>query len=68
MKVKLLLMLLVCGACFSCNAPQHDTQDVDSTKVNKNMTNEQLREKLVMVLDMKILFRTFFAFVQKENV
>ncbi|MBR6180440.1 MAG: VOC family protein [Prevotella sp.] len=51
MKVKLLLMLLVCGACFSCNAPQHDTQDVDSTKVNKNMTNEQLREKLVKVLD-----------------
>ena len=46
-----LLMLLLCGACLSCNKHQEDRQEVDSTKVNKNMTNEQLREKLVMVLD-----------------
>ena len=51
MKVYLLLMLLLCGVCFSCNKHQDDKQEVDSTKVNKNMTNEQLREKLVMVLD-----------------
>lgn len=51
MKVKWLLMLLLCGACFSCNGPQQDKQEVDSSKTNKNMTNEQLREKLVMVLD-----------------
>lgn len=46
-----LLMPLLCGACLSCNKHQEDRQEVDSTKVNKNMTNEQLREKLVMVLD-----------------
>ncbi len=54
MQTKLLLMLLLCGACFSCNAPQQDKQKTDSTKVNKNMTNEQLREKLALALeDMK---------------
>ena len=51
MKMKLLLMLLVIGACFSCNAPQQEKQETDSTKTNKDMTNEQLREKLVMALD-----------------
>ena len=54
MKTKLLLMLLLCGACFSCNAPQQDEQESDLTNVNKNMTNEQLREKLALALeDMK---------------
>jgi hypothetical protein len=53
MKTKLLLMLLLCGACFSCQAPQ-DKQERNLTKVNKNMTNEQLREKLGLALeDMK---------------
>ena len=47
----LLLMLLLCGVCLSCNKHQEVKLEVDSTKVNKNMTNEQLREKLVMVLD-----------------
>lgn len=51
MKVFLLLMLLLCGVCLSCNKHQEVKQEVDSTKVNKNMTNEQLREKLVLVLD-----------------
>ena len=51
---KLLLMLLVCGVCFSCHSPQQEKQQEDLTKANKNMTNEQLREKLVMALgDMK---------------
>ena len=44
--MKLFLMLLLCGVCFSCNSPQQDKQESDLTKVNKNMTNEQLREKL----------------------
>ena len=51
MKTRLLLMLLLCGACFSCHAPQQEQQQTDSTKQNRNMTNEQLREKLVMALD-----------------
>ena len=51
MKKYFLLMLLLCGACFSCNEHQQDKQDAVSTKANKNMTNEQLREKLVMALD-----------------
>ncbi len=51
MKTRLLLMLLVCGACFSCTAPQQDKQETNSTKTNKNMTNGQLREKIVMALD-----------------
>ena len=47
-------MLLLCGACFSCHSPQQDKQKTDITKVNKNMTNEQLREKLALALeDMK---------------
>jgi hypothetical protein len=54
MKKKLLLMLILCGACFSCHSPQQDKQNTDLTKVNKNMTNEQLREKLALALeDMK---------------
>ena len=44
-------MLLLCGACFSCSAPQQDQQKTDLTKVDKNMTNGELREKLVMALD-----------------
>ena len=47
----LLLMLLLCGVCLSCNKHQEVKLEVDSTNVNKNMTNEQLRDKLVMVLD-----------------
>ena len=50
-KVYLLLMLLLCGVCLSCNKRQEVKLEVDSTNVNKNMTNEQLRDKLVMVLD-----------------
>ena len=53
MKTKLLLMLLLCGTCFSCNPPQQGKQEADLTKAN-NMTNEQLREKLGLALeDMK---------------
>ncbi len=47
-------MLLLCGVCFSCNAPQQDKQESDLTKDNKNMTNGELREKLALALeDMK---------------
>ena len=47
-------MLLLCGACYSCNAPQQDKQESDLTNVNMNMTNERLREKLALALeDMK---------------
>ena len=55
MKMKLLLMiLLLCGACFSCTTPQQDKHEADLTKANKNMTNEQLKEKLALALeDMK---------------
>ena len=54
MKKRLLLMLLLCGALFSCHSPKQDQQGADSTKTYKNMTNEQLREKLEMALeDMK---------------
>ena len=51
MKTTKLLILLLCVVCVSCNTPQKNKQEVDSTKVNMNMTNEQLREKLVMALD-----------------
>ena len=54
MKTKLLLMFLSCCVYFSCNAPQQEKQKNDLTKVNKNMNNEQLREKLALALeDMK---------------
>ena len=54
MRKRLLLMLLLCGAIFSCHSPKQDQQGADSTKTYKNMTNEQLREKLEMALeDMK---------------
>jgi len=54
MKTKLLLMLLLCGACFSCNGPKQNKQNTDLTETNKNMTTEQLREKLTLSLeDMK---------------
>ena len=51
MKTKLLLVLFLCGAFFSCHAPQQDKQEADLTKSNENMTNEQLREKLALALD-----------------
>lgn len=44
-------MLLFGGVCFSCHTPQQDKQKVDSTKTNENMTNVELREKIVMALD-----------------
>ena len=54
MKTKLLLMLLLCGACFSCNGSKQNKQNTDLTETNKNMTTEQLREKLALSLeDMK---------------
>ena len=46
MQTRVLLILLLCGVCFSCHSPQQDKQESDLTKVNNNMTNEQLREKL----------------------
>ena len=51
LRPKLLLMLLVSGAFFSCHAPQQDRQESESTKTNKSMTTVELREKLVMALD-----------------
>ena len=54
MNTKTLLVLLLCGVCFACNAPQQDGQKTDLTKENKNMTNGELREKLALALeDMK---------------
>lgn len=54
MKQFLISMLLLCGACFSCNTQPQDKQEADSTKSYQNMTNGQLREKIVMALeDMK---------------
>ena len=54
MNTKTLLILLLCGVCYSCNAPQQDKQKTDLTSENRNMTNEQLREKLALALeDMK---------------
>ena len=52
MKTKTKLMLLLCcGACFACNAPQQDKPEADLTKTSENMTNVELREKIVMALD-----------------
>ena len=51
MKTKHLLMFLLCGVCFSCHSPQQERKETESTKVYKNMTNGELREKLVMALD-----------------
>jgi hypothetical protein len=52
MNTKTLLVLLLCGVCFACNAPQQDGQKTDLTK--ENMTNGELREKLALALeDMK---------------
>jgi len=48
MNTKTLLMLLLCVVCFSCNAPKSKS---DLTKTNENMTNSELREKVVMALD-----------------
>lgn len=54
MKMYFIVMLLFCGACFSCNEHQQEKQEAVLTKANENMTNEQLRAKLVMALeDMK---------------
>ena len=39
-----LLILLLCGVCFACNAPQQDGKKTDLTNENKNMTNGELRE------------------------
>ncbi len=39
------------GLFFCCHAPQQDKQEPDLTNEKKYMTNEQLREKLVMALD-----------------
>ena len=38
MKTKMFLMLLLCGVCFACNAPQHDKQGKDSTKTDYEET------------------------------
>ena len=47
-----LFILLLCGVCFACNAPQQDGKKTDLT--SKNMTNGELREKLALALeDMK---------------
>ena len=59
MKKNLLLMLLLCVACFSCNPSQQGKTETeltkeDSIKAYMIMTNGQLREKLLMALeDMK---------------
>ena len=50
MKTKVFTFLLLCGACFSCNAPQNDKMEADSTNTS-GMTNVDLREKIVRVLD-----------------
>lgn len=41
-----LLILLLCGVCFACNAPQQDGKKTDLTNENKKMTNGELRDKL----------------------
>ena len=52
MKTKTKLMLLLCcGACFACNAPQQDKREGGLTNRSENMTNVELREKIVMALD-----------------
>ena len=45
MNIKTLLVLLLCGVCFACNAPQQDGKKTDLT--SKNMSNGELREKLL---------------------
>ena len=39
MNTKTLLMLLLCGMCFACNAPQQDGKKTEIINENKNMTN-----------------------------
>ena len=51
MNTKTLLMLFLCGACLSCHAPKQDKQETDFAKEETNMTNAELREKIVMALD-----------------
>ena len=34
MQTRVLLILLLCGVCFSCHSPQQDKQESDLTKVN----------------------------------
>jgi hypothetical protein len=51
MNTKTLLILLFCGVFLSCHAPKQDQQETDLTKEETNMTNKQLREKVVMALD-----------------
>ena len=50
MKTKTLLILLFCWICFSSHAQQLNKQEADLTKSNKNMTNVELRENIVMAL------------------
>ena len=45
------LLVLLCGVCLSCNAPRQDKQEKVLTVTGKEMTNRQLREKLITVLD-----------------
>ncbi len=51
MNIKSLLTLLLCGASLFCYAQQQDKQGSNATKTNENMTNVELREKIVMALD-----------------
>ena len=51
MNTKTIILLLMSGLSFSCHTPQQDKQEPDLTNEKKYMTNEQLREKLVMALD-----------------
>ena len=51
MNIKSLLVLLLCGASLFCYAQQQDKQESNATKTNENMTNVELREKIVMALD-----------------
>ncbi len=51
MNTKTIILLLMSGLFFSCHAPQQGKQEPDLTNEKKYMTNEQLREKLVMALD-----------------
>ena len=51
MNIKSLLTLLLCGASLFCYAQKQDKQGSNATKTNENMTNVELREKIVMALD-----------------
>ncbi len=57
MKTTLLIVLIICGAFFSCNAPQQEAQEPQTSQqqnMDQAMTNEQLSVKLALALnDMK---------------